>query len=132
MAQNMGLFFDSREQVYGEIDVLYSSQGCDPRTVNQRVAGSSPADGAMYSKPHGRGVSRVATFFGNILGNKEKIMVIDSQPYIDAADGDVHLALSFSIAKNAGYCYQIQILKDEVKRLGGDPERAIKDAPPMM
>ena len=128
----MGLFFDSREQFYGEIDVLYSSQGCDPMAVNQRVAGSSPADGAIYSKPQGRGVSRVATFFGNILGNKEIMMVIDSQPYIDAADGDVHLALSFSIAKNAGYCYQIQILKDEVKRLGGDPEKAIKDAPPMM
>jgi len=69
MAQNMGLIFDSLEQVYGEIDVLYSSQGCDPMAVNQRVAGSSPADGAIYSKPQGRGVSRVATFFGNVSGN---------------------------------------------------------------
>ena len=58
-------------------------------------------------------------------------MVIDSQPYIDKADGDVHLALSFSIAKNAGYHYQVQILKDEVRRLGGDPEKALKDAPPL-
>jgi hypothetical protein len=69
MAQNMGLFFDSREQVHGEIDVLYSSQGRDPMAVNQRVAGSSPADGAIYSKPHGRGVSRVTDHLGNILGN---------------------------------------------------------------
>jgi len=58
-------------------------------------------------------------------------VVIDSQPYIDAADGNVHLALSFSIAKNAGYHYQIQILKDEVRRLGGDPEKALDDAPPL-
>jgi len=58
-------------------------------------------------------------------------MLIDSQPYIDAADGDVHLALSFSIAKNAGYHYQVEVLKDEVRRLGGDPEKALDDAPPL-
>jgi hypothetical protein len=58
-------------------------------------------------------------------------MVIDSQKYIDAADGDVHLALSFSIAKNAGYHWQIQVLKDEVRRLGGDPDKALDDAPPL-
>ena len=73
MAQNMGLIFDSREQVYGEIDVLHSSQGRDPVAVNQRVAGSSPADGAIYSKPQGRGVSRVADpNLGNNLGNNVK------------------------------------------------------------
>ena len=58
-------------------------------------------------------------------------MVIVSQPYIDAADGDVHIALSFSIAKNAGYHYQVQILKEEVRRLGGDPEKVLGDAPPL-
>jgi hypothetical protein len=56
-------------------------------------------------------------------------MVIDSQPYIDNADGDVHLALSFSIAKNAGYHWQIQVLKDEVRRLGGDPEKVLDENP---
>jgi hypothetical protein len=76
MAQNMGLIFDSREQVYGEIDVLYSSQGCDPMAVNQRVAGSSPADGAIYSKPQGRGVSRVADpNLGNNLGNTQGVVM---------------------------------------------------------
>lgn len=59
-------------------------------------------------------------------------MVIDAQPYIDAADGDAHLALSFSIAKNAGYCYQIEILKEEIRRLGGDPEKVLDDAPPLV
>jgi hypothetical protein len=72
MAQNMGLIFDSLEQVYGEIDVLYSSQGCDPPPVNQRVAGSSPADGAIYSKPQGRGVSVSPSFFGNSFGKTQK------------------------------------------------------------
>ncbi len=59
-------------------------------------------------------------------------MLIQQQPYIDAADGDVHIALATSIAKNAGYCYQIEVLKDEIRRLGGDPEKALEDAPPMV
>jgi hypothetical protein len=69
MAQNMGLFFDSREQVYGEIDVLYSSQGCDPMAVNQRVAGSSPADGANNHKAFKDEGQPLTPLLGNILGN---------------------------------------------------------------
>ena len=54
MAQNMGLFFDSREQVYGEIGTGIDSQGGDPMAVNQWVAGSSPAGGANIYAAHGR------------------------------------------------------------------------------
>lgn len=56
-------------------------------------------------------------------------MVINTENAIQKAEGDVELALAFQLAKTSGLMYQVKILSEEVRRLGGDPEKAIKDAP---
>jgi hypothetical protein len=96
---------------------LVRAQQAEPN--NQAVSqGCEPESTLLYIDP-----------VGTAVGTRRISVVIDSQKYIDHADGDVHLALSFSIAKNAGYHWQIQVLKDEIRRLGGDPEKVLDENP---
>ena len=69
MALNIAKLLNCSRRFRGEIGLVIDSQGGDPMAVNQRVAGSSPADGAnIYAAFKDEGRSRVA-LFGNSLGN---------------------------------------------------------------
>ena len=52
-----------------EITVVIDSPGIDQLPVNQRVAGSSPADGAIFYACHKDVTVRVGGYLGNPLGN---------------------------------------------------------------
>jgi hypothetical protein len=69
MALNKAKLFNRSRRFRGEIGTVVSFPRYDPMAVNQRVAGSSPADGANNHKAFkDEGQSRVA-LFGNNLGN---------------------------------------------------------------
>ena len=53
-----------------EITVVIDSPGIDQLPVNQRVAGSSPADGAIFYAYHKDVIVRVGGYLGNCLGNQ--------------------------------------------------------------
>ena len=79
MALNIGKLFNRSRRFWGEIGTVVSFPRYDPMAVNQRVAGSSPADGAISSsyivEPQGCGVvesSHLFQILGNIIGNNVK------------------------------------------------------------
>jgi hypothetical protein len=72
MALNKAKLFNRSRRFRGEIGTVVSFPRYDPMAVNQRVAGSSPADGANNHKAFkDEGQSRVA-LFGNIIGNNSQ------------------------------------------------------------
>ena len=81
MALNIGKLSNRSRRFWGEIGLVIDSQGGDPMAVNQRVAGSSPADGANnYKAFKDEGWPRVA-LFGNIIGNTiSRLAIIPSWP----------------------------------------------------
>ena len=68
MALNIAKILNCSRRFRGEIGLVIDSQGGDPMAVNQRVAGSSPADGANNYKAFKDEGQPTSPFFGNIIG----------------------------------------------------------------